>query len=89
MKKIMPYLTILTIVLCISNLVYLYRVDSKISDVKSSISDVKSSLSTLTKFSNNGYQRGAEMRNSPYCLQDIMDKIDDAANDIEQKILYY
>ena len=78
----MPYLTILTIVLCISNLVYLYRVDSKISDVKSS-------LSTLTKFSNNGYQRGAEMRNSPYCLQDIMDKIDDAAYDIERKIRYY
>lgn len=82
MKKIKPYLIVLSVVLCVANLVYLFFIQIQISNVSTEIKSLKSSYNEMTKHPS--FDDKIEMLDEdpfnpdPYTLHDILDEIEDA-----------
>lgn len=90
MKKIIPYLTILATILCIVNFVFLYKVQSQINGIRKDIQSVQSSVDKMTKAPsiNDGFEVDDPLNPSPNNLQDILNRINEAEENIKSEFYY-
>lgn len=90
MKKLLPYMSIIAIVLCIANLIYLSMIQSKLNDVSDDIQSLKSSVYNITKRPQLGDEIIIEdpLYPSPNNLQDILNRIEKAEKNIRAEIYY-
>ncbi len=90
MKKVFPYLSIIAIVLCIANLIYLSVIQSHINDVSENIQSLNNSVYEITKAP--GLEDDIVIEDplnpSPNSLQDIIDRIDKAEKNIRTDFYY-
>ena len=90
MKKKIPLWNILTIVLCIANLVYLSIIQSSLNDVNEDIKSLKTSVYNITETPSLGDNPVIEdpLNPEPNNLQDILNRIDEAEKNIRTEIYY-
>lgn len=90
MKKYLPYLTMLTTILCAANLIYLCGVQAQINEVRKDIQFVRHSVSEMTKVPsiNDEFSMEDPLNPSPNNLQDILDRIDELEKNISFELGY-
>lgn len=90
MKKLIPYISILIVILCVTNLVCLYFVHAEIKDLKADIHSVAVSVDRITEAPkiNDELQVEDPFHPSPNNLQDILNRIDVAEENIRTDIQF-
>ena len=90
LKTLMPFMIFVAILLGLFNLIFLYRIQSKLNQVENKVVQVDGNLNTMTS----DYKSIVDYRQrnrSHKRLQDIIIRIDQAENDITEKLdqFYY
>ena len=84
-KFLMPYMSLIAVVLCIINLIYLVKIQSDISDLHYSVGRIDTSLGRIdTSYDNSDVINAVEDAE-----RNIINSVEDAENEIESHIIIW